>query len=181
MRPFNRGPFARWDERASRFRAETVAVLSHRWLRLTVTTIVSQLSLYFVLLVALRAVGVSEDEVGWTKALAGFAFIRLLSAVPITPGGLGVVELGLTAALSSGLPDSTTNQVAAAVLLFRALTWFVPIPLGAGCWTFWRSNKSWRRSVEERRAGLDAQRAAGMMKSVAFPNENSRTERVISE
>jgi uncharacterized membrane protein YbhN (UPF0104 family) len=94
---------------------------------------------------------VSDDEVSWIKVLAAFAFIRLLSAVPVTPGGLGVVELGLTAALGSGLPDATKNQVAAAVLLFRALTWFAPIPLGIGCWMFWRSNKSWRHSVEERR------------------------------
>jgi putative heme transporter len=179
--PFGRGPFDAWDERASRFRVATVGLLAHRWLRLTMTTLVSQLSLFVVLLVALRAVGVSEDEVGWTTALAAFAFIRLLSAVPITPGGLGVVELGLTAALSSGLPDSTTNQIAAAVLLYRALTWFAPIPLGISGWVFWRSNKSWRHSVQERQGPLEDQRTVGMMKSVALPNENSRTERVISE
>jgi uncharacterized membrane protein YbhN (UPF0104 family) len=160
---FRRGPVTGWDERASRFRAETVGLVSHRWLRLTVTTLISHLSLYLVLLVALRDVGVSDDEVSWIKVLAAFAFIRLLSAVPVTPGGLGVVELGLTAALGSGLPDATKNQVAAAVLLFRALTWFAPIPLGIGCWMFWRSNKSWRHSVEERRdlyGNVDAALAA---------------------
>jgi uncharacterized protein (TIRG00374 family) len=149
-RRFRRGPVGGWDERASRFRAETVGLLTHRWLRLTVTTIVSHLSLYLVLLVALRDVGVSDDEVSWIKVLAAFAFIRLLSAVPVTPGGLGVVELGLTAALGSGLPDATKNEIAAAVLLFRALTWFAPIPLGIASWLFWRSNKSWRHTVEER-------------------------------
>jgi uncharacterized membrane protein YbhN (UPF0104 family) len=162
-RRFGRGPVVGWDDRASRFRAETVGLVSHRWLRLTVTTIISHLSLYLVLLVALRDVGVSDDEVSWIKVLAAFAFIRLLSAVPVTPGGLGVVELGLTAALGSGLPDATKNQVAAAVLLFRALTWFAPIPLGIGCWLFWRSNKSWRHSVEERRGlygDVDASLAA---------------------
>jgi uncharacterized protein (TIRG00374 family) len=160
---FRRGPVTGWDERASRFRAETVGLVSHRWLRLTVTTLISHLSLYLVLLVALRDVGVSDDEVSWIKVLAAFAFIRLLSAVPVTPGGLGVVELGLTAALGSALPDATKNQVAAAVLLFRALTWFAPIPLGIGCWMFWRSNKSWRHSVEERRdlyGNVDAALAA---------------------
>jgi hypothetical protein len=33
----------------------------------------------------------------------------------------------------------------AAVLVFRALTYLVPIPLGLGTWIFWRTNKSWRR------------------------------------
>src|SRR5690606_8142318 len=110
----------------------------------------SHTSLYVVLLVALRHVGVSQDEVGWVEVLAAFAFVRLLSAIPITPGGVGVVELGLVAAIGSGLDAATKNQVAAAVLLFRALTWCVPIPLGVLAWLFWRSNESWRHTVAER-------------------------------
>jgi uncharacterized membrane protein YbhN (UPF0104 family) len=46
--------------------------------------------LFLVLLLALRHVGVSQRQVGWIEALAGFALVRLLSAFPITPGGLGV-------------------------------------------------------------------------------------------
>jgi uncharacterized membrane protein YbhN (UPF0104 family) len=145
-----RGSVSGWDERARRFRADIIGLLAHRWVRITVTTLVSHLSLFLVLLVALRHVGVSDDEVSWTKVLAAFSFVRLLSAVPLTPGGLGVVELGLTAALGSGLPDGTKNQIAAAVLVYRGLTWFAPIPLGIGCWVFWRTNTSWRRTVSDR-------------------------------
>ena len=83
----------------SHFRADIVGLLERRWIRITVTSLVSHLSLFAVLLVALRHVGVSNDEVSWQEVLAAFAFVRLLSAVPITPGGLGLVELGLTAAL----------------------------------------------------------------------------------
>ena len=145
-RPFRRPPVEHWDDRAVVFRTDIVALLEHRWLLITATSLVSHLSLFAVLLVALRHVGVSDDEVDWQHVLAAFAFVRLLSAVPITPGGLGLVELGLTATLGSGLPDGTKNQVAAAVLLYRALTWLIPIPLGVLCWMFWRSNTSWRRS-----------------------------------
>ena len=35
--------------------------------------------------------------------------------------------------------------VAAAVLVFRALTYVLPIPIGLGCYVFWRHNRSWRR------------------------------------
>ena len=122
-------------------------------MRITATTLLSHLSLFLVLLLALRHVGVSQDEVSWVKVLAAFAFVRLLSAVPVTPGGLGVVELGLTAAIGSGLADPAQNQVAAAVLVYRALTWFVPIPLGIVSWLFWRSNRSWRRSDATRSCG----------------------------
>jgi uncharacterized membrane protein YbhN (UPF0104 family) len=149
-----RRPVAGWDERARRFRADIIGLLAHRWIRITVTTLVSHLSLFLVLLVALRHVGVSDDEVSWAKVLASFSFVRLLSAVPLTPGGLGVVELGLTAALGSGLPDGTKNQIAAAVLVYRGLTWFVPIPLGIGSWLFWRTNRSWRRTVSARQQWL---------------------------
>ena len=149
-----RGPVAGWDERARRFRADIIWLLAHRWIRITVTTLVSHLSLFLVLLVALRHVGVSDDEVSWAKVLASFSFVRLLSAVPLTPGGLGVVELGLTASLGSGLPDGTKNQIAAAVLVYRGLTWFVPIPLGIGSWLFWRTNRSWRRTVSARQQWL---------------------------
>ena len=154
VRPLHRGPFRDWDERAVRFRADTIGLLKGRSWWITTATVVSHLSLYVVLLVALRNVGVSNDEIGWVRVLAAFAFVRLLSAVPLTPGGLGVVELGLTAALGSGLPDTTKNQIAAAVLVYRALTWFAPIPLGVVSWLFWRSNRSWRRTAEERRAWL---------------------------
>jgi putative heme transporter len=151
LRPLGRGPVLGWDAGASRFRTETIGLLEGRALRITAVTLGSHISLYLVLLVALRHVGVSEDEVSWVKVLEAFAFVRLLSAVPITPGGLGVVELGLTAAIGAGLNEAGANQVAAAVLLFRALTWFAPIPLGLISWLFWRSNKSWRHTVDERR------------------------------
>ena len=121
------------------FRADIVGLLERRWIRITVTSLISHLSLYAVLLVALRDVGVSNDEVSWQQVLAAFAFVRLLSAVPVTPGGLGLVELGLTAALGSGLPAETKAEIAAAVLLYRGLTWLLPVPLGVGCWIFWRA------------------------------------------
>jgi putative heme transporter len=152
LRPLHRGPVLGWALAGVRFRGKALGLLRRRWLLVTVTTIVSHLSLYAVLLIALRDVGVSNDEVGWVPVLAAFAFVRLVSAIPVTPGGLGVVELGLTAALGAGLPDHTRNQVAAAVLVFRALTWLAPIPLGVGAWLFWRTSSSWRHTVDERRS-----------------------------
>jgi uncharacterized membrane protein YbhN (UPF0104 family) len=35
-------------------------------------------------------------EVGWAEVLAVFAFARLATAIPITPGGAGLVEVVLT-------------------------------------------------------------------------------------
>jgi uncharacterized protein (TIRG00374 family) len=101
-------------------------------------------SLFIVLLLTLRHLGVSQQDVSWIEVLAVFAFARLLTAVPLTPGGLGLVEFTLIAGLvAAGGPRP---EVAAAVLLFRALTYVLPIPIGLGCYLFWKRNRSWRRA-----------------------------------
>jgi len=143
-----------WGERAVHFRERSVQLIRQRWLALSVTAVVGHLSLWLVLLVAVRAVGITQSQVSWVEVLAAFAFVRLISAIPITPGGLGVVELGLTAALASGESSTVTAQAAAAVLLYRALTYLLPIPVGVGCYVFWRVNRSWRRTPEQRTATL---------------------------
>jgi uncharacterized membrane protein YbhN (UPF0104 family) len=125
-----------WERGAVAFRAQAVSLLRRRWHWLTATTLASHLSLFLVLLLALRHVGVAESEVSWVEALAAFALVRLLSAFPITPGGLGVVELGLSAALV--LAGGEEAQVVAAVLVFRVLTFVLPIPIGGLTWWLWR-------------------------------------------
>jgi putative heme transporter len=125
-----------WERGAVAFRSQAITLLRGRWHLLTATTLISHLSLFLVLLLALRHVGVSESEVSWVEALAAFALVRLLSAFPLTPGGLGVVELGLAAALV--LAGGEEAQVVAAVLVFRVLTFVLPIPIGALTWWLWR-------------------------------------------
>jgi uncharacterized protein (TIRG00374 family) len=122
-----------------RFRARTLALLGGRWVPITVATLVSHLSTYLVLLLALRHVGVSEAEVSWVQVLAWFAFARLLTAVPITPAGLGLVEATLIGGLTGAGGDR--EQVTAAVLVYRALTWFLPILVGAVCLLWWRRSR----------------------------------------
>lgn len=129
-------PVSDWGEGAVRFRAQTIGLLRRRGAALTTATAVSHLSLYLVLVVALRHVGVSEAEVSAAEALGAFAFVRLVSALPVTPGGLGVVELGLTAALVVAGGDQ--ELVVAGVLVYRALTYLLPIPLGALTYLWWR-------------------------------------------
>lgn len=130
------------------FRHDAISLVKHRWFPLTVATLVSHLSLYLVLLIALRNVGVSEQEVAWPEILAAFAFVRVISTLPVTPGGLGVVELGLTAALvAAGGPET---QVVAAVLVYRALTYLLPMPIGLGMYLSWKKGSGARsRRLEQ--------------------------------
>jgi uncharacterized protein (TIRG00374 family) len=139
-----RDPVTTWGSAAVRFRADTIDLVSSRWKTLTVASFVSHLSLAIVLLTSLRLVGVDQDTVSWIAVLAAFAFVRLISALPITPGGVGVVELGYVAALTIDLEASQRAAVVAGVLMFRFLTYFLPIPLGVLAYLYWRANRSWR-------------------------------------
>jgi putative heme transporter len=144
-------PVTGWGTALAGFRRDTVHLLKARWLWLTIATLVSHLSLYLVLLLTLRHVGVSDAVVGWAEVLAAFSFARLVTALPITPGGVGVVELVLSAALvTAGGPRA---PVVAAVLVYRILTYVVPIGFGFVAYLKWvRGAEARRIRAEERRA-----------------------------
>ena len=143
LRLVRRPPATGWDQALTKFRDRTVLLLHARWHWLTLATVVSHLSLFLVLLLSLRFSGVTSDQVGWTEILAVFAFARLLTAVPFTPGGLGVIEVAMISGLAAAGGDHAA--VAAGVLVFRVLTYVLPIPLGVLTYVFWQRNKSWRR------------------------------------
>jgi putative heme transporter len=136
LRLVRRPPVHGWDLATVKFRSRTIALVEHRWIAITGTSLVSHLSLYLVLLVALRDVGVSDAQVGWAEVLVAFAFARLITAVPITPAGVGFVEVTLIATLSAAGGDR--EQVTAAVLVYRALTWGLPILVGIATYLWWR-------------------------------------------
>src|SRR5829696_487427 len=131
-----RPPVQGWEIATVKFRNRTVDLLEHGWFPITAATVVSHLSLYLVLLACLRAVGISDAEVGWAEVLAVFAFARLATAVPITPGGAGVVEAVLITGPTAAGGDKA--EVVAAVLVYRALTWGLPVLVGVGCLLWWR-------------------------------------------
>jgi uncharacterized protein (TIRG00374 family) len=138
-----RPPVGSWGDSAVRFRSQTIGLLRDRWLLLASASLVSQLSVYLVLLVSLRLVGVPNGRLGWAEVLAVFAFVRLASAFPILPGNVGLAELGYIGGLV--LAGGPHAPVVAAVLVFRFLTFYAQIPIGGLTYLLWRRNRSWRR------------------------------------
>jgi len=60
--------------------------------------------------------------------LTAYGLANILAAIPITPGGLGVVEFVLVTMLAGfGLTD---GQALSAVLAYRAVNFWLPIPFG---------------------------------------------------
>jgi uncharacterized protein (TIRG00374 family) len=139
-----RAPVTMWGDRAARFRSDVVGLLHDRWGPLFVTELVSQISVFMVLLASLRLLGVTGAEVSWPQVFAVFAFVRLASAVPIVPGNIGLAELGYIGGLTLAGGDRT--EVVAAVLLFRFLTYFIQIPIGGATYLVWRRRRG--REVE---------------------------------
>ncbi|MGD0312411.1 MAG: YbhN family protein [Acidimicrobiales bacterium] len=60
--------------------------------------------------------------------LMAYGLANILAAIPITPGGLGVVEFVLVSMITGFGP--TAGQALSAVLAYRAVNFWLPIPFG---------------------------------------------------
>jgi putative heme transporter len=122
----------------ARFRSRALGLLRRRWHVITVATLAGHLTVFVLLLVCLRATGVSDAEVTATEAFAAWALVRILGALPLTPAGVGIVEVGLTGALVAfGAPNA---EAVTATLLYRALTVFPTLALGLLAAATWRTH-----------------------------------------
>jgi uncharacterized protein (TIRG00374 family) len=101
--------------------------------------VVGTMSVFLVLIVALRVTGVETGTVTLIEAFTAWSLVRLLTALPLTPGGIGITELGLVGTLTQFGGEEA--KVVAAVLLFRALTVLPPIGIGAIVAFTWRRNE----------------------------------------
>jgi uncharacterized protein (TIRG00374 family) len=136
---FKRDPVTWGGEGLARFRASALGLLRRRWHVLTAATLVGHLTVFLLLLVCLRAVGISASEISWIQAFAAWSLIRILGALPITPGGVGIVEVGLSGALVAF--GASNADAVAATLLYRALTVLPTLGLGMFAAATWRRHR----------------------------------------
>ncbi len=126
---------------------DTGRALSRGWWHLTSGMTAYSASHVLLLWIALHAV---HSPVGPAGILAAYAAERLLTVVPLTPGGAGLVEVGMTGVLLGlgGSPAAT----AAGVLIYRAFVFGLEIPVGgvwllSWLWSQHRSTRLPRRAV----------------------------------
>src|SRR5215211_1041277 len=145
MRRFAGGRSADLTGKVLDFRSSVVGVMQTRWLLVTLSTLLLQLTSWAILVIALRGleVGTGEATVTWTEALAAFSFARVASFIPITPGGLGTVDAAL-ASLLTGY-GATSSQALAADLVWRAATYVPQVLLGVLTFLWWRVTAAHRR------------------------------------
>ena len=113
---------------------DTLALEAHLGLA---AGLAARLAAFTVLLVAVRAVGIPSDEVSWTIIFAAFAVVMTVSVIPIfnLPG---ITEVILISTLSQYAGSEYADEIAAAVFVYRILTWLLPVPLGGFAFTRWR-------------------------------------------
>jgi putative heme transporter len=136
LRIVRKRPLAGWPERLVGFRRSTVDLIRRRWAWLTLAALVGNITVFAVLLVCIRAVGIGAGELTWIEAFAGWSLARALQLIPLTPGGVGPVELGMTGILVGF--GGANAEVVAAVLLYRAATILPTLLLGLATIAAWR-------------------------------------------
>lgn len=120
-------------ERLVRLRDELVERLGDQLPRAIVAAIGRWLLDFGSLLAALAAV---DARPRLSLVLLAYVAAQLLAQIPLTPGGIGVVEAGLTAALA--LIGVATGQAAAATLAYRLVSYWLQLPAGAVAWVIHR-------------------------------------------
>jgi uncharacterized membrane protein YbhN (UPF0104 family) len=94
-----------------------------------IVAMVSKLAWALLMVVAMRVVGVTDRTLPTSVILAGVALVFVITVLPISPGGAGVPDLLYISFYTTYTGGVDASQISAAVMLFRAFQWFLPIPL----------------------------------------------------
>src|SRR6478609_2746468 len=146
-RVLGKPPVTTWADRARELRSSTLSLVRGN-ARVLGGCIGGGYLLNGLLLVgSLWACGVEESAMPVSLGLILYAIGRLLTIVPITPGAVGVAEVVYTAVYVAVLGESSQNTVVAGVLVYRALTWGLPLVTGAISYLAWRIMR--RREIHQ--------------------------------
>jgi uncharacterized membrane protein YbhN (UPF0104 family) len=114
-------------------RNQIAAAFQGRWAKALAGAAGNRVLDYSALVAALVAVGAEARP---SLVLVAYVGALALGMIPITPGGLGFVEAGLTTLLVLAGVDA--DQAVVGTLLYRLVSFWLPIPAGALAWGAWR-------------------------------------------
>ena len=106
------------------------AVAGRHWLGVLAVAAFNWSTDLACLIAALHAIGLTVP----TRAVAlAYLAAQLIRQIPVTPGGIGMIEASLVLALTTA--GAATAPAAAAVLFYRLLSCWSILPIGLICWT----------------------------------------------
>jgi hypothetical protein len=115
------------------------AAFQGRWPQALASAAGNRMLDYSALVAALVAVGAQARP---SLVLVAYVGALALGMIPITPGGLGFVETGLTTLLV--LAGVAADQAVVGTLLYRLASFWLPIPVGVLAWGAWRAHPTRR-------------------------------------
>jgi uncharacterized protein (TIRG00374 family) len=118
-------PLRRLPDRLRGERDKLLATLGPRWKQAVVATVGRWAFDYATLLAALAAVNAHPRP---SLVLLAFCAAQVLAQIPITPGGLGFVEAGLTAMLA--LAGVGAGKAVLATFAYRLFAYWLQLPAG---------------------------------------------------
>jgi len=124
------------SERLLEERRVVLTSLGRRWPWAVLTAVGKWLFDFYALLAALAATG---DETRTSLVLLAYVAGAVLAMIPITPGGLGFVEAGLTATLVAA--GVTPGRAVLATLAYRLVSYWLPMIAGLGAWVSFRAKQ----------------------------------------
>jgi putative heme transporter len=137
-RALGKEPVTTWPQRARDLRTVTLSQVHGNARVLGACLGGGYLLNGFLLVTCLWACGVEEAVMPVSLGLFLYSIGRALTIVPITPGSIGVAEVVYTAVYVAVLGEESQNTVLAGVLVYRALTWGLPLVTGAFSYVAWR-------------------------------------------
>ncbi len=150
-RLFGKRPVSTWPDQCVALRTDTIDVMRDRGRSLLVCVGGGYVINGVLLVTCIWACGVTGDSMPLSLGFMLYTVGRIATVVSITPGGVGVVEIAYTAVYVAVLGESAHDAVVGGVLLYRALTYLLPIISGAVAYLVWRLM---RRHELRQEAGL---------------------------
>ena len=136
-----RDPVEGLSERVVGFRDLAIDVVRERGARALFWSAVGKLWAYVILVLALRTVGIDSSVLSLGQIFIVWVIALLITSIPITPGGIGIAEVVYIYFFTQIAGEQYSDIIAAGVILFRLVQWFLPIPIG------WVSVWLWRRQI----------------------------------
>ena len=129
------------------FRSSIVHVVRDRWVLITLANVGQQLAQFSILYLAVVALqGGFDGPVSLLEAFAAFAFGRLATFIPVPPGGLGTTDAIITSMLTTFGLDN--NDALAATMIWRAMTYFPQVIIGAITLLVWKRGQTKKAAAE---------------------------------
>jgi len=132
---FKRPAADRVERSLVHFGAETAHIVRRRAWFLTGASLVNQAAGFVLVLIIVRAIGITSGQVTVEAVFTSFALSRLAGAIPITPGGLGTSDAAFISTMATFGASST--HALTADLVWRLTTYLLPMLGGIVTYLIW--------------------------------------------